>query len=150
MSIPNSLTIPSPNPITPPGICPLPYFCVWELEPWLLSVGEDLPENHPKAPHVTLRSELPVHDAFGGHPANREHGMSSHLKGAETEAHTEWPNDQNQLHQSALFIWRCPLDASYSKIAKWDATFVSKGQWRCWPPSPRMLEAARVAIRDHT
>ena len=62
---------------------------VGELGPGLLAVGEDLPENHPKAPHVTLRSELPIHDAFRGHPANGEHGMSSHLKGAETEAHTE-------------------------------------------------------------
>lgn len=43
-----------------------------------------------------------------------------------------------------------PLDASYSKMAKWDATFVSKGLVEMLTPKPRMLEAARVAIRDHT
>lgn len=68
---------------------PLLYLCVRELEPWLLSVGEDLPKDHPEAPHVTFRSELPVHDAFRGHPANGKHGVSSHLEGAKTEAHAE-------------------------------------------------------------
>lgn len=70
-------------------ICPLLYLCVGELEPWLLSIGEDLPKDHPKAPHVALCCELPVHDAFRGHPTDGEHGVSSHLKGVKTEAQTE-------------------------------------------------------------
>lgn len=70
---------------------PLLYLCVRELEPWLLAVGEDLPQDDPEAPHVALRREPPVHDALGGHPADGEHGVSSHLEGVETEAQRAWP-----------------------------------------------------------
>lgn len=77
-------------------IYPLLYLCVWKLEPWLLSIGEDLPKDHPEAPHIALCSEFPVHDAFRGHPTDGEHGVSSHLKGIKTEAHTEWPDGQNR------------------------------------------------------
>lgn len=44
---------------------------VGELVPGLLAVGEDLPQHHSKAPHITLCGEPPVHDALWGHPANR-------------------------------------------------------------------------------
>ncbi len=59
----------------------LAYLIICQLKPWLLAVGEDLPEDDAEAPHVTLRRELPVHDAFWWHPANGQHCVSSHLSG---------------------------------------------------------------------
>lgn len=56
-----------------------PYLIIGKLKPWLLSIGEDFPKNDSKAPHITLCGELPVHDAFWGHPADRQHGVTSHL-----------------------------------------------------------------------
>lgn len=47
------------------------YLVVTQLKPRLLPVGEDLPQDDSKAPDVAFRGELPVHDAFWGHPANR-------------------------------------------------------------------------------
>lgn len=55
------------------------YLVVAKLKPWLFSIGEDLPHNDSETPHVALRGELPVHDALRGHPADRQHSVSSHL-----------------------------------------------------------------------
>lgn len=74
---------PSPRPDPDLSLC---YLCVGELEPWLLPIGKDLPQDNPKAPHITLCGELPVHDAFRRHPADGEHGVSSYLKRVKTEA----------------------------------------------------------------
>lgn len=43
---------------------------IGELVPGLLSVGEDLPEHNPEAPHITLSAELAVKDTLRRHPAN--------------------------------------------------------------------------------
>ena len=64
------------------------YLIVGQLVPGLLPVGEDLPEHHPQAPHVTLCGELPVHDALWGHPADRQHGVTPHLN-THTHTHTK-------------------------------------------------------------
>lgn len=63
----------------------LQYLIVGQLKPWLLPVGEDLPEDHTKAPHVALCSELPVHDALRGHPTDGQHGVAPHLEARERE-----------------------------------------------------------------
>ena len=64
-----------------PTQCPVPYLAVGELVPGLFPIGEDLPEDHSKAPDITLRGELPVHDALRRHPANRKHRTPTHLTG---------------------------------------------------------------------
>lgn len=46
------------------------YLVVAQLEPGLLPVGEDLPQDDSETPHIALRGELPVHDALRWHPAN--------------------------------------------------------------------------------
>lgn len=46
------------------------YLVVAQLEPRLLPVGEDLPQDDSETPDITLRGELPVHDALRWHPAN--------------------------------------------------------------------------------
>lgn len=56
------------------------HLAIGQLIPWLFPIGEDLPEDHAKAPDVALRRELPVHDALRGHPADWEHCTSTHLK----------------------------------------------------------------------
>lgn len=55
------------------------YLIIGELEPWLFSISEDLPQNNAKAPHITFCGELSVHDALWWHPADRQHGVTSHL-----------------------------------------------------------------------
>lgn len=72
------------------GISALLYLCVWELKPRLLPIGEDLPEDHPEAPDVALRCELPVHDALRRHPADRQHGVSSNLHEEKGMRRSEW------------------------------------------------------------
>lgn len=57
------------------------YLVVGKLEPWLLAVGENLPQNDAEAPHVALGGEFAVHYAFRRHPANRKHRMTSDLQG---------------------------------------------------------------------
>lgn len=47
------------------------YLVVTQLKPGLLPISEDLPQDDSEAPDVALRREFPVHDALGGHPANR-------------------------------------------------------------------------------
>lgn len=72
------------------------YLRVGKLEPWLLPIGKDLPKNNPEAPDITLCGELPVHYAFRGHPADGEHGVSSHLKKEQRQWQKELPDGQNQ------------------------------------------------------
>lgn len=57
----------------------LQYLIVGQLKPWLLPVGEDLPEDDTETPHVALCGELPIHYALRGHPADGQHGVASHL-----------------------------------------------------------------------
>lgn len=64
----------------------LQHLIIGQLKPRLLAVGEDLPQDDAEAPHVTLRAELPVHDALGWHPANGQHGVTAHLE--ENRLHT--------------------------------------------------------------
>lgn len=47
------------------------YLIVTQLKPRLLPIGKDLPQDDAKAPDVAFRGEFPVHDALGGHPADR-------------------------------------------------------------------------------
>lgn len=56
------------------------HLTVGQLVPGLFAVGEDLPEDNTEAPDVALRGELPVHDALRGHPADRQHRTSAHLR----------------------------------------------------------------------
>ena len=56
------------------------YLVIGQLEPGLFAVGEDFPQNHPKAPHIAHRGELPIHDALRRHPADGQHGVTSDLK----------------------------------------------------------------------
>lgn len=56
------------------------HLTVGQLIPGLFAIREDLPEDHAEAPDVTLRCELPVHDAFGGHPADGQHGAPANLR----------------------------------------------------------------------
>lgn len=57
-----------------------PHLAVGQLIPGLFAVREDLPEDHAEAPDVALRCELPVHDAFRGHPADWQHCASTNLR----------------------------------------------------------------------
>lgn len=59
------------------------HLIVPQLKPRLLPIGKDLPQDNSEAPNVTFRGEFPVHDALWGHPANREHGVSSNLQAGE-------------------------------------------------------------------
>lgn len=72
------------------GVSSLLYLCVWELEPGLLPICENLPEDHPEAPDVTLCCEFPVHDALWRHPADRQHGVSSNLGENKGTGKSEW------------------------------------------------------------
>lgn len=56
------------------------YLVIGELVPRLLSIGEDLPQDHPQTPDVALCGELSVHDAFRWHPADWQHGVTSDLQ----------------------------------------------------------------------
>lgn len=46
------------------------YLVVAQLEPRLLPVGEDLPQDDSETPDIALSGELSVHDALRWHPAN--------------------------------------------------------------------------------
>lgn len=61
------------------------YLIIGELEPRLFAVCENLPQNDSEAPHVTLCGKLSVHDALWGHPADRQHGVTSHLNTTYTQ-----------------------------------------------------------------
>lgn len=74
----------------------LQHLIIRQLKPRLLAVGEDLPHDDAEAPHVTLSTELPVHDAFGWHPANGQHGVTAHLE--ENRLHTPWLVRQHTSH----------------------------------------------------
>lgn len=63
------------------------YLIIGKLEPWLFAICENLPQNDPEAPNVALCGELPVHDAFWGHPAYRQHGVTPHLNTVHDEKH---------------------------------------------------------------
>lgn len=75
---------------------------VRELVPWLLAVGEDLPQHHAEAPHVTLCGEPPVHDALRGHPADGQHRMTAHLHKKRHNSIHEKPTLQDLLKSSKL------------------------------------------------
>lgn len=66
----------------------LHHLVIGQLKPRLLAVGEDLPHDDAEAPHVTLCAKLPVHDAFGWHPANGQHGVTAHLEENRSHTHT--------------------------------------------------------------
>lgn len=74
----------------------LQHLVIRQLKPWLLAVGEDLPHDDAEAPHVTLCAELPVHDALGWHPANGQHGVTTHLE--ENRLHTPRLVSQHVSH----------------------------------------------------
>lgn len=55
------------------------YLIIGELEPRLLAVGENLPQDDAEAPYIALGGEFAVHYAFRRHPANRKHRMTANL-----------------------------------------------------------------------
>lgn len=74
----------------------LQHLVIGQLKPRLLAISEDLPHDDAEAPHVTLCAELPVHNALGWHPANRQHSVTAHLK--ENRLHTAWLVSQHLSH----------------------------------------------------
>lgn len=62
----------NPRPLQNPALSyTLNNLIVTQLKPRLLPIGKDLPQDDSKAPDITFRGELPVHNALWGHPANR-------------------------------------------------------------------------------
>lgn len=62
------------------GTTNVSYLVVGKLVPGLLAVCEYFPEDHTQTPHITLCGESPVHDALWGHPADGQHGVTTHLR----------------------------------------------------------------------
>jgi len=93
---------------------------VGQLVPRLLAVGEDLPQHHAEAPHVTLCGEPPVHDALWRHPADRQHRMTAHLQG-EGGREREGERERGKLNQ-------CPLETNTMSSAE---EFKAAG-WMLW------------------
>lgn len=79
----------------------VPDLVVGELVPGLLAVGEDLPQHHAEAPHITLCGEPPIHDALWGHPANGQHRVTTHLQ--KRSSFLQQPS-QGQLKGSELKV----------------------------------------------
>lgn len=72
--------------------CVPTHILVAQLKPGLFPIGEDLPHDDAEAPHVTLRSELPVHDALWGHPADGQHGVTSDLEANQSQMRSQQYN----------------------------------------------------------